>query len=97
MKDMQSSRKIASVTKGFSSSPSGGTAMPMNTSAAIARVPWPPSHASACTGRAALFCSVKGMWLSTGAGGRDKGFVEHVKAALRNANMNMQQPPRSEK
>ena len=39
MKEMQSSRKIASVTKGFNSSPAGGTATPMNTSAAIARVP----------------------------------------------------------
>jgi len=36
---MQSKRKIASVTKGFNSSPTGGNAMPMNTSAAIARVP----------------------------------------------------------
>ena len=39
MKEMQSSRKIASVTKGFNSSPAGVTATPMNTSAAIARVP----------------------------------------------------------
>jgi len=66
MKEMQSKRKIASVTKGLSSSPAGGTAMPTNTKAAIARVPWPPSQASARTGIAAVRCKREGIWLSEG-------------------------------
>src|SRR5262249_48570135 len=44
---MHSRMKIAGVTNGRSRAPSGGTAMPMRTTAAIARVPWRPSQASA--------------------------------------------------
>src|SRR6266699_2614371 len=61
MKEMQSRRKIASVTNGLSSSPSGGTAMPMNTSAETARVPWPPIHVRARTGRAMLCLKLNGI------------------------------------
>src|SRR5258708_2501138 len=61
MKEMQSRRKIASVTNGLTSSPSGGTAMPMNTSAATARVPWPPIQVRARTGSPTLFFKLKGI------------------------------------
>src|SRR5580704_14882288 len=42
-----SKAKIASVTYGLNSASSGGTAMAMKTTAAIAREPWRPSQASA--------------------------------------------------
>src|SRR5262245_57058140 len=56
MKEMQSRTKMACVTYGLSSAPSGGTAMPMNTSAAMARVPWPPIQHSARTGSVIAVC-----------------------------------------
>lgn len=47
---MHSRTKIAGVTNGRSTAPSGGTAIPIRTTAAIARVPCRPSKASTAAG-----------------------------------------------
>ncbi len=49
-KAVQSRTKTASGTNGFSRAPTGGRAMPANTSAVIARVPCRPSQARAAMG-----------------------------------------------
>ncbi len=49
MNEMQSRMKIAGVTYDFSTAPSGGSAMPINTRAAIPRVPCRPIQANTAT------------------------------------------------
>src|SRR5258708_9946424 len=86
MNEMHSSKKIASVTQGLSHSPSGGTAMPMITNAAMARVPCRPSHASARIGtaKAAIHATGIGVLLwSAAATVGPVGKNEHVPAGLR--------------
>ena len=74
---MHSRTKIAGVTNGRSTAPSGGTAMPMRTTAAIARVPWRPSQASAAA--AARKTDMRGKSIEPGGGPGD------ILAALRRA------------
>src|SRR5579859_4653664 len=66
MNETQSRQNTASATYGLSNAPSGGTAMPMNTKAASARVPWRPSQASARTGASMVFCRAEAMRLLCG-------------------------------
>jgi hypothetical protein len=61
MNEITSRTNTASVTQGLSSAPSGGMAMPIKTSAAMARVPCRPSHASAATGSGNEVCGFAGM------------------------------------